>query len=277
MQPFRDVPDVSAAPDGLLSGHLWLYEAVVGAPFRFQLQPSGRLRVGDADREYDPEDVPPQYRHVVRHVRETCDWAALRSAVDDVSSVVFFGHAMQHRGLDYDWTRTPAFLGSDVWNGATGDFLGVDAVEHVFERLGLDSLNTVAKEVRAADFDPTSYEFPTSAWYDGPVAGVVLRNKRGGCARLDNPAVTVSTRTPDDALAADQSPEALAADLVTSARVRQVVSRLEARGYPVTFDAVYDRLLQTLFREHPPDAFTGDVDGRAFRSAVAERTRDALD
>lgn len=281
MQPFRHPPDVSAAPEGLLTGgHLWIQEAVVGAPFRFQLRDSGRLRVADDEQTYDPEDVPPQYRHVVRHVRETCDWPALRSAVDDVESVVFYGQAMQHCGLDYDWQRTPAFLGSDVWSGAKSDFLGVDTVEHIFERLGLDPLNTVAKEVRAVDFDPERYEFPASAWYDGPVAGVVLRNKRGQCARLDNPDVAVSAAT-DTAVTdadADTSADELAATLVTTERVQRVVSALDAQGYPPTFDAVYGRVLEALFRETPPERFEGDgFDRRAFRSAVAARTRQQLD
>ncbi|SEP06685.1 hypothetical protein SAMN04487948_112121 [Halogranum amylolyticum] len=269
MHQFRDLPPVSTGVDGLLDGgHLWLQELLVGGPFRFQLQSSGRLRVGDDEAEYDPEDAPPQYRHTVRHVRESCDWSALRSAVDDVQSVVFFGRAIHNRGLDYDWERTPSFLGTDVWVGEKDAFLGVDTVEHVFERLGLDPVNTFAKELRAVDFDPSSYEFPQSAWYDGPAAGVVVRNKRGACGTLENPAVDVAEDPSVDPTTAEE----LAAEVVTPSRVQRVVATLERQGRPATFDAVYDRLLESVFRELHPSRFA-DLDRRVFRSTVAERTR----
>lgn len=277
MHPFRDIPPVSAAPAGLLDGgHLWIQELLVGGPFRFQLQSSGRIRVGDDEAEYDPEDVPPQYRHVVRHVRESCDWGALRSAVDDVESVVFYGQAMHQSGLDYDWARTPSFLGTDIWSDEKGAFLGVDTVEHIFERLGLTPVNTFAKEVRAVDFDPDSYTFPQSAWYDGPAAGVVVRNKRGTCGLLCNTEVTVDAVDAVDPSEARPTVDALTTETVTDRRVRQVVATLEQTGRPVTFEAVYERVLDDLFRELQPSRFT-DVDIRAFRSAVAARTHQKID
>jgi hypothetical protein len=273
MQSLRHIPPLSDVADDLLgSGHLWLHELVVGGPFRFQLQSSGRLRVGDDEREYDPEDVPPQYRHAVRHVRESCDWGSLRSAVDDVESVVFCGWSTHQCGLDYDWGRTPSFLGTDVWLGEKEAFLGVDTVEHIFERLGLTPVDTVRKELRAVDFDPSSYEFPASAWYDGPVAGVVVRNKRGGCGLLDNPDVEVETNPSFAPMTADE----LAAEAVTSERVQRVTADLERQSRPVTFDAVYERLLDSVFRELHPGRFGDDVDRRAFRSAAAELTRQRL-
>lgn len=270
MHSVRDIPPVTAVAEELFDGgHLWIQELLVGAPFRFQLQSSGRLRVGDDETEYDPEDVTPQYRHAVRHIRESCDWGALRSAVDDVESVVFVGQAMQQCGLDYEWERTPSFLGTDVWLGEKEAFLGVDTVEHIFERLGLDPVNTFAKEVRAADFDPSSYEFPQSAWYDGPAAGVVVRNKRGSCGTLANPVVDVTS----DPSFAPTTPDALAAELVTAASVQRVVTALERQDRHATFDAVYERVLEAIFRETEPSRFGDDVDLRAFRSAVAELIR----
>ncbi|SFK63728.1 hypothetical protein SAMN04487950_0309 [Halogranum rubrum] len=277
MQAPRDVPLLSTVADDLLDGgHLWLQELLVGGPFRFQLQSSGRLRVGDDEQEYDPEDVPPQYRHTVRYVRESCDWSALRSAVDDVESIVFLGQSMHQAGLDYDWSRTPSFLGTDIWSDEKGAFLGVDAVEHIFERLGLAPINTFAKEVRAVDFDPDSYTFPQSAWYDGPAAGVVVRNKRGSCGLLCNPEVTVDAVDALDPSEARPTAEELTANAVTDQRVRQTVGTLEQTGRPVTFDAVYERVLDDLFRERRPAQFAG-MDNRAFRSAVAARTQKILD
>jgi hypothetical protein len=70
--------------------------------------------------------------------------------------------------------------------------------------------------------------------------------------------------------------EALAAELVTTERVQRVVSTLEQQGNPVTFDAVYERVLESTFRETRPSRFAGDLDLRAFRSAAAAATRREL-
>lgn len=274
MQSFRPIPGVEAAPDLFEGGHLWIQEKVDGGPFRFQLLDSGRLRVGDDERTYDPEAVPPQYRHAVRHVRETCEWGALRSAVDDVESVVFFGQAMQRHRIEYDWDDTPSFLGFDVWSEAKEAFLSVDAVDHVFERLGLQSVNTFAKEVRAVDFDPDSYEVPQSNWYDGPAAGVVIRNKRGAVAQLANPTVEAQ----DDPAVEPASGTELARELVTAHRVQRAVASLERRGISATFESVYERVLESLFRETHPARFDADaVEMRDFRSEVAAQTRQLLE
>jgi len=162
MHPFPSVPHVDDAPTELLeSGHLWLLESVVGGPLRFRLLESGLIEFGDADRVYaDPDALPPQYGHAVRHVRETLDRAALRGAVEDVEAVVFFGQATQYRGIDYDWARLPSFVGIEIRAADAEQFRPPDAVDGIFDRLGLDAVTPVAQEVRARDFDPASSEIP---------------------------------------------------------------------------------------------------------------------
>lgn len=274
MQEFPASPPAEAAPSPLFEeGHIWLHELVDGAPFRFQARSDGRLRFGDDVRTFG-DDVPPEYDHVVRYVRETFDRGALRDAVDDVESVVFFGYAMHRRGVDYDWTRTPSFLGSDVWSGESSQYLLPDAVGKIYERLGLAALPQVQAEVRAADFDPGSYELPPSAWYDGPVAGVLVRNKTGLRARIENPAVDdgadAGTGTDEADPIADA--EAFARRQATTERFSRVADRLRSEGRPVTFDTLYQRTVEVISRAQHHRLFGDGVDVRAFRSAVAERT-----
>jgi hypothetical protein len=283
MKEFPPCPSVADAPPELFErGHVWLHELVDGAPVRFQALTDGRLRFGDAVRSFDG-DVPPAYAHVVRHVRERFDRGALREAVDDVESVVFFGYAMHRCGVDYDWERTPSFLGCDVW--FDDEYLLPDRVEKVYRRLGLDPLTTLAAERRAADFDPESYTFPESAWYDEPVAGVLVRNKTGLRAALDNPAVGDGGRDADgvaddpedgDGNAGSASTaEAVARQYATRARFDAVAARLREEGREVTFDGLFERTVETLLRAHHDRLFGGreEVDVRALRSAVAERTQ----
>ncbi|WP_115862508.1 RNA ligase family protein [Halorussus litoreus] len=277
MKQFPSIPRVENAPADLLdSGHLWLQEKVDGANFRFRLLDDGVVEFGDRSRTYrDADEIPDPYRHAVRHVRERVDREALRRAVADVESVVCFGEAMHRHAVDYDWDRTPSFLGFDVWDGEEGRFLPPDAVEQVYDRLGLAAVNAFEKEVRATDFDPADYEVPESAWYAGPAEGVVVRNKTGGRAKLLHP----EFREVDDTVPVEAPAEELADKYVTRHRIEKTAHKLADHERPVTFDAVFDRVVEDVVREEHKQLFHGDrsVDVSAFRSAAAELTQRFLD
>lgn len=275
MRQYPPIPRVDDAPEELFErGHLWIQEWIDGAHLRFRLRESGALEFGDRRRTFDSGEVPLAYRHAVRHVRESLDREALRAALPDVESVAFFGVATHERAIRYDWDRTPSFLGFDVWSGADGRFRPPDATEKIYERLGLAPVNAFQKEVRAADFDPGSYEIPDSAWYDGPAAGVVVRAKTGERAKLLDPRFEDA----EDASPADAPASELAARYATDALFERLASRLERRGRPVTFDAMYDRALEAVARERHASLFHegADVDLSAFRSEVAERLQEFL-
>lgn len=298
MKQFPATPNAAGAPDELFaSGHLWLLEHVAGAPLRFQVRDSGLLRFGDRDRVYDdPEELPESYRQAVRHVREHLDRDALRRAVDDVADVAFFGVATARRGIDYDWEHTPPFLGYDVWSAEREAFRPPDAAAAIFERLGLTPANAVERELPARDFDPDSYAIPESAWYDGPAAGVLVRNKRGGRALLrddvsaddvgedDEAAITTEAAidteaTADGSNASDAPAEALAAQFATPTRFERIASDLDDRGQPVTAETLAERVLEAVARETRPRRYgeDGTIDRAAVRAAVATAARQFLD
>jgi hypothetical protein len=257
MKPFPPLAPVEDAPDLFTSGHLWIQELVAGEPLRVQMTPEGSLAV--ADRERPIEDPPASLRAGVEHVERELDRGALLDAAEDPSAVVLYGVATRFEGVPYAFDRLPPFLGTDVWSGAREEYVPPDVVERTFERLGLDPVNSVEKEVDARHFDPGDYAVPASAWYDGPAAGVVFRNKTGGRAALRNP------RARGDPESLPATPEALADAVVTPARVQRVAGGLGAPD----FDAVFEGTLAAVGREEHarlPD----DHDERAFRTAVAE-------
>jgi hypothetical protein len=268
-------PELGDAPDTLLeSGHLWIQELLDGAPFRFRLRSDGVIESGDENRRFREGEVPRPYEHAVRHLREHLDREALRSAVDDVESVTFFGVAMHRQAIDYEWYRTPSVLGIDVFDAERGRYLSPDAVERVYDRLSLDSVNTFEKELRAVDFDRETATIPDSAWYDGPAAGVLIRDKTGNRAVL---------RNPDIDLEADPEPfqgdaEAAAERYGTDRRFQRARTELEADGYAVSVDTLFERVIESILREahdrllHPQ----ATLEMSAFRSAVAARTREWL-
>jgi hypothetical protein len=265
-------PDVADAPD-VLEGHLWLQELVDGTPLRWQLRDAAPIRFGDDVRPFEADDAPRPLRYAVHEVDRRLDRGALRRAVDDVESVTCVGIATHRRRVDYDWEHLPGFLGTDVWDDDVGDFLPPDRAEQVFEALGLAPVNVLAKEVRAADFHPERYAFPASAWRDGPAAGVLVRNKTGGRARLPNPDVLATESPPDQESSGDATADALADRYVTRSRFDRAASAIEDEyGGPPGFDALQERVLDGIYREHAPVFEHTTVDHDAFRRAVAERT-----
>lgn len=277
MKKFPSIPRISNAPETFLKqGRLWILEKVDGANFRFQLHRSGRIRFGDRSRVYeDPDDVPESYQHAVRHVQEHLDRNALRQAVDDVEDFVFFGEAMHHHTVAYDWDRTPSFLGFDVWSDSAEEFRPPAAVEQIYDRIGLQPVNVFEQDVPAETFDPDSYSIPQSEWYDGPAEGVILRNEQDERAKL----LHQEFREVDETIPVDGSAIELAAKYATQHRFEKLASKLKDRGRPVTFQLLYDRVLEDIVREEHKQLHHGDrtVDMRAFRSEVAARTRKFLD
>ncbi|MFC6614136.1 RNA ligase family protein [Halopenitus salinus] len=285
MKEYPSIPRAEDAPDRLLEGgHLWLLEKIDGGHLRMQLRESGLIRFGDRNRVYeDAEEIPVEYRHAVRHVRENLDREALRAAVDDVEDVVLFGEATYRNAIDYEWDRIPPFLGFDVWSDEAGAFRPPDAVESIFEALGLDPVNAIEREVRARDFDPGSYAIPKSEWYDGPAAGVVIRNKSGDRAAMVHPKLeaidaseasegsettgtsnaageaetTGETETSGESTpsrgSSDGSPEERPDEVigryVSDDRLERTATRIAERGEPVTVEALTERVLERVLRE----------------------------
>lgn len=306
MEPFPETPPLSAAPEGLLEGHLWLLETVEGLPLRFQFQPSGLLRFGDRTHTTDAaDDLPAAYGAAIRHVCSSLDREALRAAVEHVESVDFFGVATVRRTIPYDLDRLPPFLGSDVWTADAGRFRPPDAAAGIFERLGLTPLRAIERECPARDFSADDYAAPPSAWYDGPAAGVLVRNKRGQRACLstvessDRPLTEPADRPlaesggrpnaePSDRLSnagstavdsdvlesvpAEPTAETLAAAFVTDARIDAVAAEAVADGSH-SVGALADQLVEHALRAWYSVLGGADpvVEPAAFRSAVATR------
>jgi len=278
VKQYPPIPAIDDAPGPGLSGHLWLLEAVEGSILRFQLQGDGRLRFGSARGTYrDFDAVPRECRRAVRHVRERLDRESLREAVDDVGSLRFVGWATHRERIDYDWARLPPFLGLDVWSGDSEAFRPPDAVEGIYDRLDLDPANAIERERNSRDFDPETYEIPKSAWYDGPAAGVVIRDKRGTRAILTNFGISEKSEDPATSIDAADA-ESLAAAVATERRFERVADRLRGRGWELSVDVLRERTLDDIHREEHGRLFQGaqSIDRTAFHAAVATHAQQFL-
>ena len=263
MKSYPDLPSLADAPPELLSsGHLWLREYVAGHRLRFRMAPSGLISFGGRERVFD--DVPPAFAHAVRHVRDRFDRDGFHDAVADPSGFVFFGVAPCNVGIDYDWSRLPPFLGWSVWSEEKHRLLPIDTAERIYDRLGLVPLNTFQKEVNVRDFHPERYDIPESNWYDGGAAGVVVENRHGGSARIENP--TVGQGGESDPFRGD--PSVVAESVVTDDRMRRAIDAVENRGTSVTTDEVRTRVFEMVACEEFERLDAGNVEWEALRSAI---------
>lgn len=243
MDEFPPVTDLAANPDDSGAGHLWILELVEGVPLRFSLHADGQLAFADRERRLDPERVPPAVRPAVEAVRAQFRRDAFRGAVEDVSTVTFYGIATCQHRLAYDWDALPAFVGYDVAVPARGGLLPPDATHASFDRLGLTPAPAIEREVRADAFVPDRFSFPESAWAESPVAGVRLADKHGWRGRLDNP-----DRPPE--------PEAAFDDAETAVETLLDDDRLDS----LTTAEPVDQLQAELAREHRATLAAAGVD-----------------
>lgn len=273
MRDLPSSPSLADAPPDHLQGHVWIQEWLDGAPVRFAIADTGRLRLGDRERVF--EEAPPELAYARRYLDRVFDLGGYLETVGNPGRYTFVGVATHHRSVDYDWDRLPPVVGTAIRDEER--WLPPDRVEQVFERLGPPPINTVEKE-RSLDRRPLDgYEVPPSAWYDGAAAGVTVVDKRGNRATLVRPDVP---REPPTVQVETADAEALAERFVTEAAIESQAAAVRDRATSVTFDSLFTAVLDRTVRAHHGALFrsvtdTGavDLDWRTFRGAVAERVR----
>ena len=271
----KPCPETPALEDVDLSGHVWVQELPTGPQVRFQVAPSGLVTFATSQQSFDTiTALPPQFRRAAETINERLDHAALEAATDDPSDVTFCGIATRNEGLTYDWDSLPPFVGVDVYSGRKDQFLSPDSATGAFTRLGIPTLPAVDKELNVAHADFSRYEnesgFPQSAWRDGHVAGVLIRDKSGGRALAW--AEAFSSKPTSEAKSATE----LANEYATEERITQTIATLREEEDSVTVDTIRDRLIADVTRESYTDLFSGGeflASLSAFHSAVAERVQ----
>ncbi|MFP4175254.1 MAG: hypothetical protein ACLFSW_05690 [Halobacteriales archaeon] len=250
-----------------LSGHVWVQELFTGEPLRFRVASSGFVEFGTHGEVFGA-DVPLRFRAAARCVREQLDRSALRGSVEDTESVTFLGTATVYKGLEYDWSALPAFVGVDVWSDKKEAYLTPDAASSAYSSLGLAPLPAFEKETdaeRAPIGAYTSGDLPESRFRYGPAAGVLVRDKSGGRGEVRIP-MEGETVT---------APEEVVSRYVTEERVRNAVEEVGTAD-DARFEKVLGRVTERMVRERYADLYKGGgpaMTEREIRSTVAESVR----
>jgi hypothetical protein len=277
VQSFPETPACGDSPS--LTGHLWIQELPTGGDLCFQLTESGALTFGTARQTARSiTALPAPYRRGAHLVREQIDRAALQAAAADPTEITFFGATPRYEGIDYDWQAVPAFLGIDVWTATQERYLSPDAATSVFRRLDLPTLPAIAKEQPVAHTDLSKFtgeaDPPGSAWGEGSVAGVLLRDKTGTRCEAWIDSRVEASGDPESTTA-----EEVACEYVTEGRISRTITRLEGAGEAPTVGTARDRIVADVAREHYADLYHDDdpvVSMDTFGSLVAERVQRVL-
>lgn len=274
VKPCPETPDGNSIEG--CSGHVWVQELPTGGELRFRVASSGLVTFATPENSFESaESVPVPYRRAARSISEQLDRKALQAATTDTGSVTFCGIATWNEGVEYPWESVPPFVGVDVWSGNKEAFLPPDAATGVFDRLNLETLPAIEKELQTAHADLTQFgntdEFPQSAWLDGPAAGVLIRDKTGERAQVWH-------REPDESQPGteQQSAPDLAETYATTGRIERTTANLRDGATSPTVDRIRDRLVADVAREayadlYPDGEFIASVS--AFESVVAERVQ----
>lgn len=276
MNSFPEIPPLDESGD--FRGHLWIQELPTGGRVRFHVAESGLITFGISDETFaGVEAVPPPYWRAADAISAQIDRTALRNALAEPDQVTFFGRATQNTGVDYDWAELPPFVGIDVWSPRRDEVLPPDTATTIFRRLGLPTLPAVEKEARAAHTDFSRYEtaavFPSSVWREGNAAAVLIRDKTGGRARVQQPE---RGQLPDSVTG---TPAELAAEHATDERIERTIDELTVQGQAPTADTICTRLVADVAREryvHLRGTTDHITATQEFQSTVAARVRDYL-
>ncbi|GGC49035.1 hypothetical protein [Haloferax sulfurifontis] len=106
-------------------------------------------------------------------------------------------------------------------------------------------MNTFQKEVSVRDFHPDCFEIPESAWYDGPAAGVVIENRGGGRALIQETRVNESAGHEP----LNGEPTGVSHSLVTKPRVNRAIKAIETHGKTATTTEIHERVFEMIVRE----------------------------
>jgi len=274
-----------AENNGILEdGWLVVKEKLDGANFRFTYcRNKDRIVFGSRNIEYwNEKDVDKAFDHAIEFVRETVDIEELAYRDKVEGPLTFFGEAMHAHTIDYNWDTIPSFLGFDIYDHETEQFLNSEIVTAIFERLDLPTVPTVydgwANELDGLDA-------PESEYYDGPAEGVVVVNEETGQrakVRSEKFKEMHSNLSVADSLDYDPSDAALLAQtFTTEARVLKLIHKYEDRGRTIEMAIMEDlwrEIFDDIIDEEYETIFLGNhtIDTKEFRSEVASITADVL-
>jgi len=120
-------------------------------------------------------------------VQEKVDGANFRFYITKYNEIIFGSRGREIENINdnmnkafYDWENTPKFLGFDILDSKTNEFLESKKVNVIYKLLDLDIVPiieiTTAKEIKKIKIEDSFV--PKSKFYDGLAEGLVFKNHK---------------------------------------------------------------------------------------------------
>jgi ATP-dependent RNA circularization protein (DNA/RNA ligase family) len=92
------------------------------------------------------------------------------------NDLIFFGECCIRHSTPYDFDKMPPFLGFDIFNLNTNEFLDLEDCKRTYSDLGIEfvPIIEITKVGKIKEF--RDEDIPKSKYYDGQAEGIVLKN-----------------------------------------------------------------------------------------------------
>lgn len=152
-------------------------EKMDGANFRFMIKDK-KVIFGSRTQELDSENIQNNWKRCVNYILEKTHQNINNECYDNY---IFYGECMIKHSMNYDWDKIPPFLGFDVRDKKTLQFLDLDQAMALFEDLDLDFVPIIdikeAKDIKdlSEDLVPES-KYADLKSQDKKAEGIVFKN-----------------------------------------------------------------------------------------------------
>lgn len=138
----EDIKDIFSNPEDIIR----IEEKVDGANFRFMLK-EGKLLFGSRTQGLGYEDVEigGNWKRCIEYIKKNIN----RKELNNLPPIIICGECMVQHSIAYDWERVPPFLGFDIMDLTSGQFIPNKDV--IFEKLNLPTVKTINHHIKVKD------------------------------------------------------------------------------------------------------------------------------
>jgi len=156
---------------GVFEGEVVVEEKMDGANFRFGYDSEqDRIRYGSRKVELTDSKDLGQFEKAIKVLSSV-------SAEDLVPDHIYYVEYMIPHTIQYDWTKTPTFLGFDIYNTKHEVFLPYEKAMELFESVKIAFVPVIdVVDGKSIDKEYLDKVIPESKYYNGLAEGVVFKN-----------------------------------------------------------------------------------------------------
>lgn len=170
-----------------------IQEKVDGGNFRFYINKDGNIIFGSRTQQLTSNEgldtnVEKNFRRGVDYIRER--WEGFKRGIPeniydlilkDYYNLIFYGENMISHTMQYDWEKIPPFLGFDIYNLKTEDYLDYKIIKTMFKDLNLEMVPLIkickAKDIKnITEKDIPKSKYASLSSKDQLCEGLVYKN-----------------------------------------------------------------------------------------------------